>query len=126
MNIYISFEEYLSEVDAYDLKQLASEIENECDLTLSLESEKIGTGQKDGGLTIGIAIASIGLTALQTLISFLQYWDSRQPKYSMSITLENDTFLIDNIPKIQFEKKLRQIQLESPESPIEIKIIKKL
>jgi hypothetical protein len=125
MDAYIIFEESLNTEDSYELKQLAYMIEGECDLNVNLKTKEIIIGERDGGLVIGLTILSLGFTALQTLIATLQHWDSHQPKYSVSIELENATFLLENISKHEIDKILNRMLLQSSELNLEFKVLHK-
>lgn len=125
MNVHIAFEESTTEEDVYNLEQLAALIEDECNLAVKIERSEIQQGERDGGLAIGIAVVSLGLTAIQTLIGVLQYWESQKPKYSLSISINNQVFLIENLSRTQIEKVIKKLQGESPMSSIEVKILKK-
>jgi hypothetical protein len=122
MNTHIALEENIAEEDSFQLEQLAVLIENECNLVVEVERDKAQSGVRDGGLAIGIAIASLGLAAIQTLISALQYWESQEPKYELSMNTGNQTFLIKNLSKKQIEREIQRIQREVPDLVLEIKI----
>lgn len=55
------------------MKELANLIEKECDLSLEIEKTEPQPGVRDSGLAIAIAIASLAVATLQTLISVVQY-----------------------------------------------------
>ncbi|NEQ46960.1 MAG: hypothetical protein F6K00_26830 [Leptolyngbya sp. SIOISBB] len=97
MESHISFDSDINDEDSYQLTKLASMLEDEYALSVELERLQAAQGERDGGLVIGIAIASLGFTAIQALIAALQYWDSRQPKYSVSVISGNKTLLVENL-----------------------------
>ncbi|NEP55285.1 MAG: hypothetical protein F6K65_43500 [Moorea sp. SIO3C2] len=124
MDAYIKFKENVTEDDSYNLKQLADLIQEDCDLSVNLEKQDAKPGVKDGGLAIGIAIASFPLTAIQTLISVLQYWQSKPPKYSLYLIIDNHPpLLIDNlsIEEMKFNV-ISQLQAQSDFKHINIQI----
>lgn len=114
MDLCIRFDKNITDEDSYNLKELAKLIEDECNLSIKIEKGKTNTGVKDGGLAMGIAIASLTLAALQTLISVLQYWESKQPQYSLSITLNHrnktETFLMKNVSASEIQAVISQWQ----------------
>lgn len=57
MNVHIRLLQDVTEEDAYHLEKLANQIKKDCDVSVNLEKQEIKQGQKDSGLTIGIAIA---------------------------------------------------------------------
>lgn len=135
MNVYISFNENVTEEDSYNLKLLARLIEDDCDLSVNLEEGEPQIGIRDGGLAIGIAIASLALTTLQALISVLQYWESKQPEYSLSITINHrkktQTLLMENasaseikaiISELHAQGKITELPAKSSPDHINIKI----
>lgn len=131
MDAYIKFENNVLEEDSYNLQQLANLIEEECDLSVNIEKADAQPGVRDGGLAIGLAIASLALTAIQTLISVLQYWESKQPKYSLSVTFHSPTNKKTLLLESSSEKEIQAAmsQLQSQSSPeyvdVEVKISKK-
>jgi len=110
MDAYIKFKENVTEDDSYNLKQLAALIEEDCDLSVNLEKQDAQPGVKDGGLATGITIASFPLTVIQTLISVLQYWQSKTPKYSLSIIFYNQPpLLIDDLSLQEVNSVIAQL-----------------
>ena len=129
MDTYIKFEGNVTEDDSYNLKQLAQLIEEECDLSVKIKKQEAQPGIKDGGFAIGLAIASLALATIQTLISTLQYWESKQNKYSLSITFENQvskkTLSIESSSLKDIQTVISQLQNESAIDYVEIEITKK-
>ncbi|WP_424100281.1 hypothetical protein [Moorena producens] len=110
MDAYIKFKENVTEDDSYNLKQLAALIEEDCDLSVNLEKQDAQPGVKDGGFATGITIASFPLTVIQTLISVLQYWQSKTPKYSLSIIFYNQPpLLIDDLSLQEVNSVIAQL-----------------
>lgn len=124
MNLNIAFECGTTEEDSYQLESLATLIKDECCLELKIERAESAQGVRDGGLDMGIAIVSLGLAAIQTLVSVLQYWEAKNPKYSLSIRMGNEVLLVENLPMDKFKRELRRIQMELPASIIEVQISK--
>ena len=129
MDVYIRFEENITDEDSYNLKQLARLIEDECDLSVKIEKGEAYTGVRDGGLAIGIALTSLALAALQTLISVLQYWESKQPEYSLSITFNHRNkarkLLIRNASASDIQAVVSQLKAESYLDYVEVQISRK-
>ncbi len=130
MDAYIKFQGDITEDDSYHFKELADLIREECDFSVKVEKEEDQPGVRDGGLAIGIAIASLTLAAIQTLISVLQYWESKQPKYSLSMTFRSsahqETLLIESLSAQEIQEVISQLQSRSyPEYEyIEVQISK--
>jgi hypothetical protein len=125
MDLCIAFEGDITEEKSYQTDCLAKLIKHECCLELKIERSEIQEGVKDDGLAIGIAIASLGVAAIQSLVAVLQYWESKNPKYSLSIRMRNETFLIENLSKEEFKRKLRKIQTGIPTESIKVVISEK-
>ena len=127
MDAYIAFKENVTDKYSVKLNELAELIEDECDLSVKIE-KKVNPGKKDGGLAIGIAIASLALATIQTFISVLQFWQSKQPRYSVSITFDNNitkkTFVMNESSLKDIQAVVSQLQANSPVNYIEVQISK--
>jgi hypothetical protein len=88
MNTYINFADSLTDDDSYNIEQLANLIEEDCDLRVEREKADSGQGVKDGGLTIGLTVVGLVISAIGTFIAALTYWKSQQPKYSLTVSLD--------------------------------------
>ena len=66
MNACIKLEGEITEEDCYELKQLAHLIEKECDVYVKPEQQATQHGVKDSGLMIGMTIAGLALSGIQT------------------------------------------------------------
>ncbi|MDB9429747.1 MAG: hypothetical protein ACK4XH_05630 [Microcystis sp.] len=127
MNININLQHEVTSEDSYELEYLAMLIEKECNLTVKQEKLESLSKVKDGGLTIGIAIASLALSAVGTFISVLAYWQSQKPRYSVSMTIGTQTYTIENISPQQIENiqtTIAQLQSSSTQSNILVNIYK--
>jgi hypothetical protein len=127
MNININLQHEVTSEDSYELEYLAMLIEKECDLSLYKEKTKLLSKVKDGGLTIGIALASLALSAVGTFISVLAYWQSQKPKYSVSMIIGSQTYTIENISPQQIQNlqtTVAQLQSNSTQSNILVNIYK--
>ena len=136
MKAYISLEGDVTGEDSFYLKELANLIEEKCDLSVEIEKTGPQLGVKDSGFVIGLNIASLAFTAMQTFFSTLQFWESRQQngvKYSVYVVVYSRTFqeklLLKNLSAekvIELKDLIHQHQLQSsPEDEyIEVKILK--
>jgi len=116
MKINISFDAKMCENDSQNLIELANLVENDCDINVQLEKDLKAKGVKDGGLTIGLTILGLSISAIGTLISVLSYWKNKNPKYSLSITHNNCSFSISEMDSNQLEKlilDMKQSKIES-------------
>jgi hypothetical protein len=127
MDARIKFEGNITEESSYDLMQLANMIEQDCDLSVKLDQQTVQPGVKDSGLTIGLTIANLALTGIQSLISVLLYWESKQKKYSLLISLGKITYSLDNIKQEEADRILSEIAKfpNTVTDRIEIKITRK-
>lgn len=127
MDVYISFEEKVTAEDSYNLKQLATLIQDECDLSVTIKKQEAETGVRDGGLAMGIAIASLAIAVFQTLISVLQYWESHQSTYDLLLIIENkkgrQKLLLKNASNADIQAIISQLQAESIKKQIEFHIV---
>ncbi|MGL5836672.1 MAG: hypothetical protein ACRC1Z_26100 [Waterburya sp.] len=128
MDVYIAFESKLTEKDSDNLEELANLIQEECDVSLEIERNKSEPGVKDGGIAIAISIASLTLSLVQTLIQILQYWESKQKTYSISITDKNlfgsKTILLKNLSSKEIQLITEQFRSQSQTKKIEVNILK--
>ena len=120
MDVYIRSTEDITEEDSFNLQQLANLVEKDCEVSVQIKKEKSQTGTKDGGLTIGIAIVSLGLAAIGTLINVLSFWKSQQPKYSVEIIHNNSKISVDNIKPEQLQEVLSKIEANKAHSDMNI------
>lgn len=127
MDVNIEFEGSITDEISYELNQLGDLIQQECDTNVEFNKQELKPGVKDSGLVIGLTIAGLALSGVQTLISALQYWESKQQKYSISISLGNKKYYYSNIEKEKADELLAKIR-QLPENVLEkaeIKIVKK-
>ncbi len=80
------------------LKELSEHIKQDCKADVSIDV-KPTAGIKDGGLAIGIAIASLALSGISTLITALVFWQSQHPRYSISFRSESVGFTFRGLSK---------------------------
>ncbi len=130
MKAYIKLEGDVTAEDSFEFKELANLIEKECDLSLEIEKTEPQPGVRDGGLAIAIAIASLAVATLQTLISVVQYWQSKRPKYSLSVTFHSlnhkETLLLESSSTQEIKEMISHLKSQSfPQYEyVEVKISK--
>jgi hypothetical protein len=78
-----------------DLGELCSDLQ-EADIQARGASAVL-PGVKDGGLTVGIAAAGLLLSSISSAVSVLTYWNSRKPRYTLTIEHGNQTVQIANM-----------------------------
>lgn len=81
---------------------------------------KKGEGEKADAMLV-IEIVSLVLTGVSTLITVLDYWNSKHPKYSITLKIGEDTFVKENMSQEEFEKAILAKQ-ENPDSNAKILI----
>lgn len=113
MNTYINFVDSLTDDDSYNLEQLAKLIEEDCDLQVKREKADSGQGIKDGGVTIGLTVAGLVISAIGTFIAALAYWKSQQPKYSLTVRIDNKILSIDNLPQEKVQEAIAELNSAS-------------
>jgi len=102
----INFTSTVSEKDSRSLQELNQLIKNEADLETNSTMMKIEGAKADA--LIALEIISISLTAISTLITVLDYWKSKNPKYSITYNVNGNSFTQENISKIEFEKEMQK------------------
>lgn len=127
MDIRIKFQGDINQVISNDLIDLAELITEDCGVSVTQEKKKPEPGVKDSGLTIGLAIAGLALTGVQTAINAAQYWKSERPTYLLSISSGSQTYTLDNANKEEVDRILKIISSLPNDitQNIEIKISKK-
>jgi hypothetical protein len=89
---------YIGQADAdisNNLNQLSTSIIRDCDAVVQLIREPVGKGQKDSGLIIGLTIASLALSTIDSLFNILTYWQSQRTKYSVSFAVDGKTYTLE-------------------------------
>jgi hypothetical protein len=119
MKARISFVGDVLGEDSIRLTQLAELIESDCELSVEVKRKKSEFGVKNGGLAIGIAIASLGLASLRSLFTVLAYWKSQNPKYSISVTRGD---LIETIENLDFERYQKEFGRLAQDSRVKIDV----
>jgi len=123
MDIDIHFRGILRTEDSGELDVLADSI---AAISPSLErSRMLVPGVKDGGLTIGLAIAGLTLSALSTLVSALAYWRSTRPQYSMTIRDGEAEYSFNNLSKEDILTLSKKLEVHGPKGSLLVRIFRK-
>mgnify|MGYP001824335653 CR=1 FL=1 len=97
MDVSVSFRGTLQVEDARELEELAAAL---ADDDLHPESTRVMVpGVNDGGLTVGIALAGLALSAIDTLVSSLHFWLSTRPRYSATIKRGEATYTMSGLDR---------------------------
>jgi hypothetical protein len=126
MHLKIKFDGDANFEVSNDLEELEQRVEEDCGITLIPEKQTSPSGTKDGGLTIGLAIAGLALTGIQTFIAALQYWQSQKSNYKILIRCGNEIYSFDNARKEDIAKIVQAIRyLPNDAEEIEVEISRK-
>jgi hypothetical protein len=127
MQFQIKFDGNINPEISEDLKELEQLMKDDYGIVSIPEKQKPQIGVKDSGLTIGLAIAGLALTGIQTVIAAIQYWQSQRPKYTLSIICRDEIYILNNANKEDIDKIMKAIHYlpNSITEEIEIKISKK-
>jgi hypothetical protein len=86
---------------------------------ISVERTKISLpGVKDGGLTTAISVATLGLSAISTMITALSYWNSTRPKYKISVKSEDVSYELSNLSKAELRTVINSLKESTSNSAI--------
>jgi len=119
MKAYIEFDGVVDAVDSYYLSQLAELIEKDTGLSVQRNEAETQKGVK-ADLVTGLAIASLALSSVGTLITVLTFFESQRPKYSISVTHEDAEVSIENIKRDEVQSLVSKLNLEKSSSDIRI------
>ena len=112
MDIEIRFEPPFPDDAGFHIQNLATKISRECDTSVQLVSLPSPNGTKDPALLVGLSIASLALTAIDTIINILSYWQSMQTKYSAKIVFGTEEYTIEANSIKNVNKALSKIKNE--------------
>jgi hypothetical protein len=107
MNVTVYFENPVTEYDSLQLKKVVEAVQREGEVTIKEFTAPKKKGVKSPELLLGLSIVGTVLTAFDVLISTLTYLESTQPKYSITVKVDDTTYTLDKIPyeKIKAFKK---------------------
>ncbi len=97
-----------------DLGILAAKL-RKADVEGDVVEKKDPSGGKDGGLTASIAIGSLILTGIGTLVSVLNLWLSTRPKYTATLKLDDVQITIASHSPEDLEAKIQKFQSDNPD-----------
>lgn len=112
MEIEIRFDGKVNQETSNHLNGLSNAISNSCDVIPDEIRETIEHGQKDSGLILGLTIAGLALSAMDTLINVLTYWQSQQTKYSVEFSIEGKTYTLESSSLKGLHKALSSAEKE--------------
>ena len=124
MDVKLSFNGKANPKCAYDLDELANML-NKSDINEVVPNQIIAAGIKDGGLTIGLTIVGLALTAIGTFISVLSYWESKKPDYNITLTYGDISFTVNNLSNKQMQELANSIRSANQLEQIDISISRK-
>lgn len=93
-NVIIAFDKGPSTEDSIALNELRDSL-RESDISSEPDIDQQRTGVKDGGLTLGLTIAGLALSAVGTLVSAISLWGSKN--YSITFKTGETTFEANNL-----------------------------
>lgn len=103
MDVRIAFVGQPTDETSYAFDELAAVLSDE-GLSNRKEQSIPQAGRKDGGLTLVIALAGLGVSAIGTLITVLSYWKSTRPKYRISVSRGAVTIEVENLDAAQISE----------------------
>lgn len=121
MDASIKFATTATEETSYALEDLHALL-LEHDLRAHLQRAPASGGRKDGGLTLAIAVASLTLSGISTLISVLTFWRSTRSTGSISMTRGNVTLSVTNLPSDKIAEAAERFMAEPPSAELAIEI----
>ncbi len=123
INLNISITGSIQENDSYNLNNLSFLIEEEIKGKV-LQNKKLLKGAKDGGLTIGLSVIGVSLSAVIATINVINYWKSNKPKYSIKIINDDYSIEMNNLSKREFDKLISTIESNQLNKSLSIEITK--
>ena len=113
----------VSQADSYALDELAEGLLQD-GLAPSVQKAPPAAGRKDGGLTLAISLASLGLSAIGTLVSVLSFWRSTHPEYKILIKRAGVEVAIENPNTQQIREATAALTADGEDSPSIVSISK--
>lgn len=94
-NVAIIFAKTPNVEDSLALGELQDSLEG-TDIPVKRQFDSTRPGVKDGGLTVGLAITGLALTAMGNLVSAISLWGSKK-NYSVTFKSGDTTFGANNL-----------------------------
>ena len=98
---------------------LVQELGAQCDLKFS-EQGGSSIGAKDGGLTLAVAVATLGLQLIQTIISVVSYLDSQETYVTLTVRRGSASLVIKGLS--ERAALTLAVQLANEEGPLVIEV----
>jgi len=118
VDVRVGFQGIIGVDDATELEGLTEAL---ADADLSPEETKlVAPGIKDGGLTVGIALAGVALSTINTVISALNFWLSARPKYSAEIKRGDATFKMTGLDRTELLELSAALKAEGEDLPLSV------
>ena len=121
MEVAVSFRSELASGDAIALDELSDAL-TEDGIANQKIKQPVQAGQKDGGLTMGIAITGAVLSSISTVIAVLNFWLSTRPKYKITVTRGNASIELQNPTREELQNAIGLITSGADQTKPEIVI----
>lgn len=92
------------------LEALSLDLQQELEMSCTLERKAPEEGALDGGLVVAIAIVGLALNAIDTLLSVLQYYKERNQTASVTISSEGYSYTLSDLTNDQAKQIIREIE----------------
>jgi len=103
------------------LNELCDELQQHDLQAVAETSMKYG---RKSALTTGIIITTLALTAVSTLVTVLQYWSSRKPRYRVTMKLGGTEEEVSGLDANGARKVAQRFAEEAPGNAIEVEIVR--
>lgn len=87
----------ISRENSIALDELGKIFELESSLIIEREKTKRQLQEKDGGLTVAIAVGGLIVSSIGTIVNVLSFFHNKRPKYKLIYKDENRTVEISNL-----------------------------
>ncbi len=115
----------LSQESAFDLQRLAEELRH-ADIPTEQITGEVQKQTRDGGATIAIAIGSLVVSSISTIVSILAYWHSTRTKYSIAVTNDDVTVTANDLSAAAAQRAIEALLAESDASKVNITFSEKI
>lgn len=125
MNVDIEFEGNVTAEDSYELQKLADGLNDDLQERVLLKKSPAERGVRDGGLVIGIAIATLAVSSIGTLFTVLSYWNSNRPTYTVTLSSGRIKVTFGNLGPKGIQEIIRKFKASPNVSDTKVRISKK-